>query len=150
MIVSVEPLLRRRAEGLLRLPQARLEILRGQAREKVRDIGGPVYLIGRSPHCDLTLGDPQFPDVHSYLFLTEQGVSLRRVAPTPEITIDGRSIQSGELFDGDRLRTGPYEFRLRVQEAWTSDLAAENWLAKLGPWSDPPPVDELAPARCGG
>jgi hypothetical protein len=37
------------------------------------------------------------------------------LGPGPEITVDGRPIEAAELLDGDRLRTGPYEFRLHIR-----------------------------------
>lgn len=91
-----------------------LEIRRGAARHKLRPVAGPVYLIGRSDGCDLVLADPQFPEIHAYLLISEGRVLIRRLGEGPEITVDGRPIEAAELFNGDRLRTGPFEFRLHL------------------------------------
>jgi pSer/pThr/pTyr-binding forkhead associated (FHA) protein len=89
-----------------------LEIRRGAARQRLRPVRGPVYLIGASADCDLVLGDPQFPPVHAYLRVRDDRVLLRYLGAGPEITVDGRPVEAAELLHGDRLRTGPFEFRL--------------------------------------
>jgi hypothetical protein len=101
------------AEGR-RNPLVLLEIRRGTARRRLRPVRGPVFLIGASAECDLVLADRQFPETHAYLLVSEEGVSLRHLGVGPEITVNGRSVEAAELLDGDRLRTGPYEFRLHV------------------------------------
>jgi hypothetical protein len=73
-----------------------------------------MYLIGASSECDLVLADPQFPEFHAYILITAERVLLRRLGVGPEITVDGRPVEAVELLDGDRLRTGPYEFLLHI------------------------------------
>jgi hypothetical protein len=97
-----------------RNPLVLLEIRRGTARRRIRPVFGPVYLIGASPDCDLVLADPQFPATYAYLLVSDESVSLRHLGVGPEITVNGRAVEAVELLDGDRLRTGPYEFRLHV------------------------------------
>ena len=96
------------------LPVVRLEIRRGRAKNLVRHIRVPVYLIGTARDCDLVLGDPQFPEVHAYLFVSEAGVSLRHIGDGPEVTVDGRAVRNTPLGDGQRIRTGPFEFVISV------------------------------------
>jgi hypothetical protein len=105
---TVEPAARGRNPFVL------LEIRRGSARRRLRPVPGPVFLIGASAECDLVLADPQFPETHAYLLVSDQGVSLRHLGIGPEITVNGRAVEAVELLDGDRLRTGPYEFRMHV------------------------------------
>ncbi|MBI85644.1 MAG: hypothetical protein CMJ81_20815 [Planctomycetaceae bacterium] len=97
------------------LPVVELEIAQGEARNVSRQVQGPVYLIGTTVDCDLVLGDLQFPEVFAYLFLTKRGVSVRRLGTGPELTVNGRLVQSSPLFDGDVLSMGRYQFCLRVQ-----------------------------------
>jgi pSer/pThr/pTyr-binding forkhead associated (FHA) protein len=97
-----------------RSPFVLLEIRRGAARRRLRPVPGPVYVIGASPECDLVLADPQFPEMHTYLLVDDDGVSLRHLGLEPQITVNGRAVEAAELLDGDRLRTGPYEFRLHL------------------------------------
>ena len=97
------------------LPVVELEIVQGKARSLTRQVQGPVYLIGTAADCDLVLGDLQFPEVFAYLFLTERGVSVRRLGTGPVLTVNGRLVQSTPLFDGDVLSTGRYQFCPRIQ-----------------------------------
>jgi len=97
------------------LPVVELEITQGEARNMSRQVQGPVYLIGTTVDCDLVLGDLQFPEVFAYLFLTERGVSVRRLGTGPVLTVNGRLVQSSPLFDGDVLSMGRYQFCLRIQ-----------------------------------
>lgn len=92
----------------------RLEISRGSAHNPVRQIDKPVFLMGTAYDCDLVLGDLQFPEVHAYLFATSQGVRLRHLGDGPIISVDGRVVRSADLRDGDRIRTGSYEFRVSI------------------------------------
>lgn len=96
------------------LPNVRLEIRRGRARNLIRPIKEPVYLIGAARDCDLVLGDPQFPEIHAYLFVNEAGVSIRHIGHGPEITVDGTAVRNAPLEDGQRIRTGPFEFYVGI------------------------------------
>jgi pSer/pThr/pTyr-binding forkhead associated (FHA) protein len=96
------------------LPQVRLEIRRGKARNLVRDVSGPVYLIGRARDCDLVLGDEQFPEAYAYVFISDSAVTLRRLGEGPDLTVNGRVVRNVQLHDGDRIRTGPFEFHVRI------------------------------------
>lgn len=102
------------AESGGRLPSVELEITRGQARRRVRKVDVPVFLIGTADDCDLVLGDPQFPEVHSYLFLSAEGVWIRHMGSEPAIAVEGRLVKSAQLCDGDHVRTGAYEFRVSI------------------------------------
>ena len=99
-------------------PKVVLEIVRGQARELVRPVAGPVFLMGTGTDCDLVLGDPQYPEVFSYLFITQQGVSLRHLGAGPVLIVNGRIVEVTSLFDGDVLRTGCYAFQIHIN--WDS------------------------------
>ena len=96
------------------LPKVQLEIVRGLARNLVRDVAGPVYLIGAAHDCDLVLGDPQFPEVFAYLFVTEHGVSLRHLGAGPTLAVNDRVMQATPLFEGDVLCMEQYEFLIRI------------------------------------
>ncbi|MCE9607416.1 MAG: FHA domain-containing protein [Planctomycetia bacterium] len=107
-----------------RLPTVSLEITRGRARNSVRRIEGLAYLIGSAEDNDLVLADSQFPDSHSYLLRSPLGLTLCWLGDGPEITVDAVPVLSSALVpDGARLRTGPYEFRIRLE--WPTTSAAE-------------------------
>lgn len=115
------------------LPQVQLEILRGRANRKVRRIDVPVYLIGSAPDCDLVLADTAFPEVHTYVYVTKQGVSVRRLGDGPELKVNGEAVQSATLNNGERVQLGSFEFTVRVVPPPHGRFAAE-------------PELELAPA----
>jgi predicted component of type VI protein secretion system len=91
-----------------------LEILRGRARNKLRRVEVPVFLIGSARDCDLVLADADFPDVHTYLYVNRGGVSVRRITEAPLLAVDGREVQSAVIVDGQRLQVGRYEFEVRI------------------------------------
>lgn len=92
----------------------KLVIERGEARNRVREIKGPLFLIGANEDADLVLGDAQFAEYHAYICLRGNEVTLRHLGNAPEVTINGRIVRWGELCDGDRLRMGPYQFRISI------------------------------------
>ncbi len=100
------------------LPHVTLEIIRGQARERVRHVTTPAFLIGSAPDCDLVLGDPQFPQVYAYLIVHTGGVLIRHLGFDPELTVNGEDASREALRDGDHLRLGPYEFVVGIQQRW--------------------------------
>lgn len=98
----------------LRLPRVDVCIGRGVANQRTRTIVPPVFVIGTSPDCDLVVTDQQFDDYHAYIMVAEDRVMLRHLGSQPEITVNQRIIRWAELCHGDRLRMGPYEFRIRI------------------------------------
>jgi pSer/pThr/pTyr-binding forkhead associated (FHA) protein len=100
-----------------RLPRVEIEILRGRARDLVREVTFPVFLIGTADDCDLVLGDARFSEVHAYLYVTKDGVSLRHLGGGPEVRVQGRPVHQAHLADGDWIRTGPYTFRVCIDGA---------------------------------
>src|SRR4051794_26522508 len=99
---------------LQRLPRVELEITRGRARNKVRRVDVPVFLIGSARDCDLVLADADFPEIHTYMYVNRGGVSVRRIAETPALVVDGREVQSATIVDGQKLQLGRYEFEVRI------------------------------------
>jgi pSer/pThr/pTyr-binding forkhead associated (FHA) protein len=99
-----------------KLPRVQLQIRRGQARNLVRQVRSAVYLIGTARDCDLVLADPQFPQAFAYLFTNESGVTIRRLGAGPELTVNGRAIEASRLDSGDRIRTGPFEFGVSIEQ----------------------------------
>ncbi len=103
------------------LPEVTLEIARGNAHRRLRHVKPPVFLIGAAADCDLVLGDPQFPSVHTYLYVTKAGVSVRHIGDGPELMVNGEAVESSPIADGDRLLLGTYEFIVRVHGQPTGD-----------------------------
>lgn len=99
------------------LPKVELEIIRGKARHKLRRLEDATYLFGSGRGCDLVLGDPQFPEVHGYILLTPEGVSIRHLGAEPVLTVEGEPVTAAVLKHNDRIRTGPFEFRVHIRWA---------------------------------
>lgn len=97
-----------------RLPEVTIEIARGAAQRRQRVVRPPVFLIGAAADCDLVLGDPLFPTVHTYLYVTSTGVSARHIGEGPALLVNGQEVESTPLADGDLLQLGVYEFVLRI------------------------------------
>ena len=117
------------------LVSASLEIRRGLARRRRRPIYGPLFLVGSGQECDLVLGDLQFADVHFYIRAFDGNVSLRHLDQSPDVTVNGRVATTTRLMDGDRIRTGPYEFVFRVEpfDAPQRDMRRRADLATIYP-----------------
>ena len=107
--------------GNLRLPKVMLEIRRGMAKYRWRRVSAPVFLIGRATDCDLVLGDPRFPEAYAYLYVKPDGVTVRRMAAEPLLSVDGKLVESSILVDGSRLRMGGFEFAIHIDGAAPRD-----------------------------
>ena len=97
-------------------PQVSLEITRGRVQQRIRHVKSRVFLIGSANDCDLVLGDLQFPEAYAYLFVNGSEVTIRRLGAGPELAVNGERIESSELFRGDRVAFGPFEFEVRIDE----------------------------------
>ena len=97
-------------------PQVSLEITRGRVQQRIRYVKGRVFLIGSANDCDLVLGDLQFPEAYAYLFVKGSELTIRRLGVGPELVVCGERVQSVELFHGDRVAFGPFEFEVRIDE----------------------------------
>lgn len=100
-----------RGPGELRVA---LEIIQGQAKHRFRPIEAPAYLIGAAPDCDLVLGDPQFPEVHSCIRIKDGKVTVRHLGFSPNLVVNGRLISHARLIDGDQIQTGSYQFGVHI------------------------------------
>ena len=90
-----------------------LEIRRGRAKNRERLVVEPMFLVGANLDCDMVLGDAQFPPIHFYILNRNGQTTIRRVGARPEVTVNGKLRHSGTICDGDRIRTGPYEFLVK-------------------------------------
>lgn len=118
--------------GNLRLPKVMLEIRRGMAKYRWRRVAAPVFLIGRANDCDLVLGDPRFPEAYAYLYVKPDGVTVRRMAAEPLLSVDGRLVESSTLADGSRLRMGGFEFAIHIDSSAPRDGSGRRTGSFLG------------------
>ena len=98
-----------------------LEISRGQAKRKLRQLTGPVFLIGAAGDSDLVLGDPQFPEGYAYVYLREGDLSVRWLGEGPELQVNDWPVQISPLKVGDRITAGPFEFRVVREDSAGDD-----------------------------
>lgn len=91
-----------------------LEIRRGGANHRERRVCEPLFLVGAAQDCDMVLADGQFLPIHFYLLKRKEQTLLRCVGRAPEVSVNGEVRTSIVLQDGDRIRTGPFEFRVRA------------------------------------
>lgn len=96
-------------------PLVQLEIVRGRAKHKFRRVSPPVFLIGSGLDCDLVLADPELPEIHTYLYVTERGVTARRLGEGPPLRIDGKTAENAPIRDGAQLELGGYVFALHIE-----------------------------------
>lgn len=99
------------------VPEVSVEIVRGRARQRRRPVDSAAYLIGAAPDCDLVLAAPRFPEVYAYLLHGPQGVAIRHLGFVPELKVNGKSVSSAGLSDGDHLELGPFELRVHIQSS---------------------------------
>ncbi len=96
-------------------PVVRLEVRLGSAPPAVYEVGDGGFLIGGVPGCDLRLPGPSLPPVLCLIARNAAGASLRKLAPVLPISVNGKSVSSTYLDDGDRLGVGPVELLVRIQ-----------------------------------
>ena len=89
---------------------AHLVINKGWAKNRIRPISVPVFLIGAGSECDLVLGDLRFPEVHSYIAAEDDGLCVRWLGEGPELRVNGEATRKTRLHDGDRLDMNCYQF----------------------------------------
>ena len=122
------------------LPRVEIVIGRGSSARRTRTVTPPVFILGTSAECDLVLTDQQFEEYHAYIMVSDDRVMIRQLAGGPEITVNQRLARWCELCHGDRIRMGPYEFRMRI---WPASL---HWHDQLNTAGDQQMADYDAPA----
>lgn len=92
----------------------RLEVRVGGARPVVYEVGDGGFLIGAVPGCDLRLPGTGLPPVICLIARHAGGASLRKLAPVQPIGLNGQSVNSTYLNDGDRITVGPVELLVHL------------------------------------
>lgn len=104
-----------RSAGEQDRPKIVLEITRGRAKHKIRQIRSAAFTIGTAPDCDLVLADPRFDEMHSYVLVGQDRVTIRQLGVGPELCVGGRPVAWASLEDLDKLQMGSYEFQVRIE-----------------------------------
>src|SRR5262245_17113246 len=114
------------AEALC-LPQVRLEVRQG-GRATSYALDHVDFLIGAVPGCDLRLPGADLPPIVCLLARHPDGLTLRKLAATQLLLLNGKTAKHGELHEGDRLTIGALDIIIHVEEtvAATPENAADK------------------------
>ncbi|HMF13436.1 MAG TPA: hypothetical protein VKE94_14055, partial [Gemmataceae bacterium] len=96
------------------LPAVCLELRTGSATHATHDVHDVSFLVGTVPGCDLRLPGGNLPSVLCLISRHASGVTLRKLATVLPITINGRAVTSTPLTDGDSIKIGAAELRVRI------------------------------------
>jgi hypothetical protein len=96
------------------LPSVRLEVSQGGRSVPYR-FDQVDFLIGAVAGCDLRVPGADLPAVLCLIARHPDGLSLRRLAPTQVLLLNGAAVSRAELTDGDRLTVGAVDIVVRVE-----------------------------------
>jgi predicted component of type VI protein secretion system len=113
-----------------------LEISRGRTQHPLRPVSSKRFLIGSSERCDLRLGDPEIPALHTLIVVDGGHIWLETLAPLPAVELNGRPVTSVRLNDGDQIRIGSFEL--------VAHVSAPPVNSDASPPQSPVPVSEIA------
>lgn len=71
-----------------------------------RPISSGLFLIGQGPGCDLRLGLEEMPPIHSAIQMSDSGAELTKIAESPELLVNGESVNHLFLEHGDLIEVG--------------------------------------------
>lgn len=94
--------------------QGRLEPRNAEAGSVVQTLGLKPVCIGSDGTCDLQLSAPGVAKRHVEITMTRAGFSLRDVAASGSVKINGNVVQEHVLAEGDTLSLGPAQFNFRL------------------------------------
>src|SRR5262245_60183360 len=107
-----------------RLPTVRLEVHQG-GRNVPYLFEQIDFLIGTVAGCDLRVPGANLPAVLCLLARHPEGVSLRRLAATQVMLLNGQNVSRAELADGDRLTLGALDIYVRVAATEPATVPAD-------------------------
>ncbi len=102
------------ASSCLPLPSMTLEFPQEPERRPWR-LNRVLTLVGRAPDCRLRLNDPSVSKHHCSLIRTPMGVWVVDLLGRGGIDVDGHTVRWALLEHGQRLRVGPFLFRIRSE-----------------------------------
>jgi len=104
------------ADGCAPLPEVRLEIRGGGSRAAAYSMADVDFLIGSVPGCDLRVPGVDLPPVLCLLARRPGGVTLRKLAPTQPLFLNGQPVTSTPLVHGDRVSVGKVELVVHIHK----------------------------------
>src|SRR5262245_5623652 len=104
------------ADWTMALPSVQLEVRQGNARSAKFTLDAVDFLAGSVPGCDLRVA-AEGAAVFCLIARHPTGATLRKLAPTQAILVNGQNVSQHELADGDRVQLGTIEIRCRIVPA---------------------------------
>jgi hypothetical protein len=96
-------------------PTVWLEIQRGRTLYPRRPVLTERFLIGAGSNCHLQLGGDGMPFLHSLLTVEGGGVFIEAFVPWPELCVNGETLRTAHLADGDEITIGPFQFTVHLR-----------------------------------
>lgn len=96
-------------------PTVWLEIQRGRTLYPRRPVLTDRFLIGAGSNCHLQLGGDGMPFLHSLLTVERGGVFIEAFVPWPELCVNGETLRTAHLADGDEITIGPFQFTVHLR-----------------------------------
>jgi hypothetical protein len=98
------------------LPEVSLEVSVGSARTTHYVVAEAGFLIGSVPGCDLRLAGQAAPAVLCLIARRPGGASLRKLAPTLPLQVNGKPLVNADLVNGDHIKLANVELVVKVRE----------------------------------
>jgi pSer/pThr/pTyr-binding forkhead associated (FHA) protein len=97
------------------LPEVALEFLNGPSQSMSRPVHRVLSLIGSASGCKFRLTDPSVSRFHGSLLQTPAGVWIVDLLGQKGITVNEVPVRSSRLVEGDVVRIGRYQIRIRCR-----------------------------------
>src|SRR5262245_55762545 len=110
-------------EGVL--PEVELEV-RHSGRSSTYTLNHVDFLVGTVPGCDLRVPGPDLPALLCLVARKPGGVTLRKLAPTQLLLVNGATVSQADLHDGDRVTLGAMDLYVSVRGATIQQPASER------------------------
>jgi pSer/pThr/pTyr-binding forkhead associated (FHA) protein len=97
------------------LPDVALQFLNGPSQSMSRPVHRVMSLIGSTSGCKFRLTDPSVSRFHACILRTSAGVWIVDLLGQSGVFVNEESVRFGRLTDGDLLRIGRYQIRVRCR-----------------------------------
>jgi chromosome segregation ATPase len=108
------------------LPEVRLEVRPGTGKAATYTVTDASFLIGSVPGCDLRVPGANLPAVLCLISRRPEGATLRKLAPTQVVQVNGQAAANSTLTDGDRITVGSAEIVVHVRSQETAETVQKR------------------------
>ncbi len=82
--------------------------------------------IGRAPHCDVVLDDPEISREHAAFYKVEGQILLKKIGKG-RVFINGQELQAQPIFEGDKIEFGNWRLQLELEQT-SKALSETQWI----------------------